>query len=190
MVLPKIFVLLKNNVYICKKYKTIKVVVNNNKINNFEELLKVVPNDVFNELQRLKTYKDKTPYHPEDNVYEHIKIVVERLIKTGDIDLILSGLFHDLGKLLAAEKNNEKIGKFRSFGHEYIGGKLVNIYGDFIISMGGNIGDIIEIVENHMRIKQINNMRPNKVKLMKQLNTWDKLQIFTRADDMLNEFKL
>ena len=76
----------------------------------FEELVALAPQDIKDELERLKTYKEDNRYHPESSAYEHIKIVTTRLITTGDIDLIMAGVFHDIGKLQAAEKTLEKEG--------------------------------------------------------------------------------
>lgn len=155
----------------------------------FEQLLSLAPQHVQDEINRLKTYEDNNEFHPEENVYEHVKIVVNRLITTGDINLIISGLYHDIGKLLAAEETLTKTGKFRSFGHEFIGAKWVKKDKDFIESMGGNIDMVVEIVSNHMRMKQMSKMKRSKQDVVKALPTYDKLCIFTKADNMLEEFK-
>jgi hypothetical protein len=156
----------------------------------FEELVALAPQHVKDELERLKTYEEESKWHPEANVFEHIKIVVNRLITTGDIDLIMAGLYHDIGKLLAAEKTLEKEGKFRAFGHEHIGAKWVIKDAEFIKSVGANVDNVEIIVSNHMRMKQLDDMNKSKVDAMKALTMWDKLVIFSRADSMLTEFKL
>lgn len=156
----------------------------------FEELVALAPQHVKDELERLKTYEENSQWHPEENTYEHIKIVVNRLITTGDIDLIMAGLYHDIGKLIAAEKTLEKQGKFRAFGHENIGSKWVIKDSKFIESIGANVSNVDQIVSNHMRMKLLDNMGKKKVDAMKALPMWDKLVIFNRADSMLLEFKI
>ena len=154
----------------------------------FEELVALAPKHVRAELMRLKTYEENSDYHPEDNTYEHIKIVVNRLITTGDIDLIMSGLYHDVGKLIAAQTTQAKTGKFRAFGHEFVGAKWVKRDKDFIESMGADIDVVVEIVSNHMKMKQMSKMKSKKQNIVKALPAYGKLCIFTRADNMLEEF--
>lgn len=166
------------------------MIINNKEINSFEDLLSLVPNNILTELERLKGYSESSIYHPEANAYEHIKIVTERLMTTGDIDLIIAGLFHDLGKLLAAEKTLEKTGKFRAFGHEHIGAKFVKRDSEFIESMGADVNTVESIVSNHMRMKQMDTMKKKKVDEIKALPSFSKLEIFTKADSMLTEFKV
>lgn len=155
----------------------------------FEEIVCLLPENTRNELERLKTYKEDNTYHPESSVFEHIKIVTNRLIQTGDIDLIISAVYHDIGKLIAAEQTLIKSGKFRAFGHDKISGKFVLNDKDFIESIGGNIKNVHEIVVNHMRIGLINEMRKEKALIMKSLPTYEKLLLFSQADNMLNDFE-
>jgi response regulator RpfG family c-di-GMP phosphodiesterase len=157
-------------------------------IKTFEQLVSLAPQHVQDELTRLKTYEENSQWHPEDNTFEHVKIVVDRLITTGDIDLIMSGLYHDIGKLIAAEKTLEKQGKFRAFGHEHVGAKWVRKDKEFIESMGADSSAVEEIVANHMRMKQMDKMGKKKVEAMKALPTYSKLCVFTRADNMLEDF--
>lgn len=159
-------------------------------IKTFEGLVALAPQKVKDELERLKTYQENPLYHPEANTYEHIKIVTNRLITTGDIDLIMAALYHDLAKLLAAEKTLEKTGKFRAFGHEHIGAKFVKRDSEFIESMGADVNTVESIVSNHMRMKQMDTMKKKKVDEIKALPSFSKLEIFTKADSMLTEFKV
>ena len=155
----------------------------------FEELVLLAPQEIKDELERLKTYQENSLYHPESNVYEHIKIVTDRLITTGDIDLILAGLYHDIMKLKAAEKTLEKTGKFRAFGHEQMGSKIVQRDVEFIKDMGADVDMVESIVLNHMRMKKISEMKKSKVEILKSLPAFEKLMVFTKADNMLTEFK-
>ena len=158
------------------------------KFTTFEELVFLAPQEVQDELINLVSYEENKVYHPEANAYEHIKILTTRLMITGDIDLILAGLYHDIGKLIAANKTFEKLGKFRAFGHEHLGAEWVMRDVEFIESMGGDVDVVHEIVKNHMRMKQLTNMKKSKVESMEALPTWEKLKIFTRADSMLVPF--
>lgn len=154
----------------------------------FEELVSLAPQSVKDELERLKTYKEQNIYHPESSAYEHIKIVTTRLITTGDIDLIMAALYHDLFKLKAAEDNYKRSGKFRAFGHENYPDKLILENRNFIEENGGDVDMIRDIVKNHMKIKLLPEMKDSKKKAFMSLPCFNKLKIFTLADDMLNDF--
>ena len=155
----------------------------------FEELLSLAPQKVKDLIEGLKDLRERPDYHPEPNAREHVKIVTERLILTGDPDLIMSGLFHDITKKLDA-KINPKTGWPTSPGHDRGGARIAREHSDFVQSMGANIDNVFEICEQHMRVKQINDMRPKKQEALKNLPTWKKLEIFTLADNMLSEFSV
>ena len=152
-------------------------------------LLELAPQKIKDRFELLKTNPENPVWHPEGSTYDHIKIVTERLIITGDIDLIMSGFFHDLYKL-ETTKTNPKTGHPSAFGHEVGSARLVlePDNQEFIKKMGADVDIVHGIVKNHMRIKQINEMRNIKQNELKELVYFDKLEIFTRADTMLSEF--
>ena len=156
-------------------------------INTFQELYNLAPQDIKDRLEKLKDLNENPCYHPESSCFINIQTVVDRLIKTGDIDLILAGFFHDLGKLDCI-KLNEKTGYPSTIGHENISKFIVFENREFIESLGGNLETVYDVVENHMRIQNYNVMRPHKKHQMEELKVFSKLLIFTKADDMLNEF--
>lgn len=158
-----------------------------NSFTSFEELVALLPEELQNRLEQLKSNPERLDYHPEGNTYDHIKIVTERLMTTGDMDLIMAAVFHDLGKL-ETTKPHPKTGQPCAFGHERVSGNLVNQYSDFIVSMGANPKTVHEIVVNHMRVKQIPQMGKKKQGQIQALATFKKLEIFAKADSMLKNF--
>jgi len=166
----------------------------NNTIKNktftvFEELVGLSPVEIRDRMDKLKYNPERIDYHPEGNTYEHIKIVTNRLITTGDIDLIMAGLFHDLFKL-ETTKINPKTGHPCAIGHENGSAMLVLHYKDFISEMGADVDTVYGIVKNHMRIRQYNKMRPNKKQELDKLPYIKKLKVFEIADSMLIEWDL
>lgn len=159
-----------------------------NKFKTFEELVLLAPKDIQDRLEELKILVERPDYHPEPNCYEHIKIVTSRLMKTGDIDLILAGLYHDIGKRETV-KTNPRSGFPMTPGHEHIAAKLVERDKEFVRSMGANVKNVQEITKYHMKMKQMSRMRPVKQQTVKDLKTYDKLCIFTKADSMLKTFE-
>ena len=155
----------------------------------FEELIALLPEELQQRFEKLKGNPERTDYHPEGNTYAHIKIVTERLMTTGDINLIMAGVFHDLGKL-ETTRPNPRTGQPSAFGHERVSANLVNKFSQFIAEMGADPKEVYEIVNYHMRIKQMHNMGKKKRDEMMGLPVYNKLETFTKADSMINEFKL
>jgi len=146
-------------------------------------------------LEGLKQHKETPKYHPEGDAYTHIKTVVERLEQTGDINLILAGFFHDLGKLEAAQPSDD--GDFNtSYGHEDISSRWVIKYKDWIEELGGNPYIVGDIVKNHMKIKFDSFNKKERARINRQKDPADdktifqKLNTFMRADNMNQDFKL
>ncbi len=157
------------------------------KPSTFEELLALAPQEVQDMIKGLKDLRERPDYHPEDSAYEHVKIVTERLMETGDMDLVMAGLFHDIAKKITA-KPNPKSGWPTSPGHDKVGAKLALEHSTFVEDMGADLNNVVEICGEHMRMKQMDQMRPHKQQQIKDLKTYDKLEIFTRADNMLEDF--
>lgn len=158
----------------------------------FAEILQNAPRFVLRKLEQLKFLRERPDYHPEKSAFEHIRIVTERLITTKDPDLIMAGIFHDLGKLECV-KENPKTGYPTSPGHDAWAADLVEKdkeCREWIISFGANPDVVAEICKEHMRVKGIGEMRPAKQEAIRQSPIWPKLEIFTRADDMLKDFTI
>jgi poly(A) polymerase len=87
--------------------------------------------------------------HQED-CYEHT-ILVLKALKSNDSILQLAGLFHDIGKPVVREWNEEKQ-KFTFYGHEDVSADLARVelerlrYPEFIIDQ------VVKLVKYHMRV--------------------------------------
>lgn len=138
---------------------------------------------------KLKMLVDSTEYaqqdkiwHPEGNSLIHIKLVTNRLHNSyDDINLDLCGFFHDLGKAETTKWNISKK-SWTAPGHEDISSKFVIEFKDWIIQMGGDVDIVLYVVQNHMRIKYLNEIRlPNKIKFIDHPH-FDYLLKFNSAD--------
>ena len=101
----------------------------------FETLLESAPAGTIERLETLKGFRERPDYHPEESAYIHIKIVTNRLIQTGNPDLIVSGILHDICKLETA-KINTKNGFPTSPGHESLNQFESNNVGKQALSIG------------------------------------------------------
>jgi hypothetical protein len=109
-----------------------------------------------------KQIEEITPWHPENSLYDHISMVFNRLSKKyNDLNLNLSAIFHDLGKIPTI-KYDEKNDKTTAFGHDIESLKYIDDYQNWINSMGGNVDIIKFVVKNHMRFKYFDEMKYKK----------------------------
>lgn len=153
----------------------------------FEDYIADLPKEFMDKLNELKTLRERPDYHPEESTYEHIKIVTNRAIRFGDINLILSGILHDIHKL-DTMSINPKNGFPTSPGHDSWIRSTISKNTEiqnYITEMGGDVDTVAEICGEHMRIKQFKLMRLSKKEKLLQLDNFKPLVIFTLFDNML-----
>mgnify|MGYP001186407509 CR=1 FL=1 len=150
-------------------------------ITDFKSLFKKMPSDLQKRVYNLKNFGQRLDKHPEGNVLKHTITVVNRSIKEDDIDIAIAAMFHDIGKDETAGIHPKK-GHITHFGHEKVSASLVKKYRDWIKSVGGNPANVYYIVKNHMRFKQLDNMRIQKVMKLKAFRAFDKLGKFSKHD--------
>ena len=162
----------------------------------FESIIESAPSVVKNKLFANQSLRERPDYHPEESAFEHIKIVTERLIPTGDMNLILAGIFHDICKAETA-KTNPKTGWPTCPGHDIAAFDFIMetpVVQTWISNNGSDPRTVAHICLGHMRFHQLGGMRPQKRELIilmwKEQGIWDYLQIFGAADNMLQEFDL
>jgi hypothetical protein len=156
----------------------------------FDTLIQIAPQIVLDKLEGLKLLRERPDYHPEDSAFEHVKIVTNRLIQTGNPDLIMAGIFHDIFKKETA-KLNPKNGYPTSPGHDKAAADWIKSNTEvqsFIESNGANFLRVAEICMQHMRIKVYDEMNEKKKKAYRLTEIFSDLLIFSMADDMLIEF--
>jgi len=125
----------------------------------FKEIYNKVPIKLKFIVDQTKHIKQNPLWHPEIYVYDHIVYVTNRLDKKyHDINLTLSGFFHDLGKVKTTIWDEDKE-SWTAHGHEDDSANIVHTYNNWIKKMGGNPEIIEFIVLNHMRIKYLDEFR-------------------------------
>ena len=150
-------------------------------IKDFKSLFKKMPSDLQKRVYNLKNFGQRVDKHPEGNVLKHTIMVVNRSIKEDDIDIAIAAMFHDIGKDETAGIHPKK-GHITHFGHEKVSASLVKKYKKFIESVDGNAANVFYIVKNHMRYKQLSDMRPAKQDKLKSFRAFDKLGKFSKHD--------
>ncbi len=151
-------------------------------IPRFIEMYNMVPHEIKVLLDRCADTPQGTDYHPEGDVLRHTRIVYERTRKYGDMNIALAAIFHDLGKVTTTEPNGR--GGWSAHGHDKISTDLVVKHKKWIGSIGGRFMRVKEIVENHMRIKVLDEMRAAKRRALMVHRCYPALLVFTECDDM------
>jgi len=162
----------------------------------FLDLIADAPKTISRKLEQLKFLRERPDFHPEPSAFHHIQIVTDRLIPTGDMDLIMAGILHDICKFDTV-KMNEKTGWPTSPGHDQAAFDLIVNNSDiinWINDKGGFMPRVALICKGHMRFHQLGDMRPAKreaqIAEWKTAEVFDKLQIFGAADNMIEDFDL
>ncbi len=150
------------------------------RINNFRELFNSSPDSLKELLCSLRNIPQKKKYHPEGNVLKHIITVVRRAIQSGDIELSVTALFHDLGKKDAYKQTI--FGAPIAHGHEKASARYVFKYRKWIKEFGADPITIFNIVRQHMRVKHLHDMRRKKADKFRNSPYFDKIIRFSAID--------
>ena len=128
-------------------------------VDYFTYLYELAPKELKYLIDATKGVNQSKLWHSEGDTHNHIRLVVNRLHETyNDINLELAGLYHDLGKTGTTEWSDDK-GTWISPGHEYVSCEMLDDQENFVKEMGGDYKLIYYIVENHMKIKYLDNFR-------------------------------
>ena len=95
-------------------------------LEEIKDSLKNTPLEVLINLEKIEQNKQ---YHPEGNVWNHLKQVVDTAAKIKDFandksSLMLGALLHDLGKGITTRKNKQ--GRLISYNHDIEGEKIAD----------------------------------------------------------------
>ncbi|MCK9445664.1 HD domain-containing protein [bacterium] len=151
--------------------------------NRFEELINRFPAEL---VDGLKNTEQNPIWHPEIYVYNHIKIVYEFACETGDNDLIIAALFHDLGKICTTQlitKDGKQ--KWVSYGHEIKSLPYIEQYFYLFSDISTNIEKVRSITENHMRAHlYLKGEMNKKAKSFENLEYFQDIMTFEKCDSM------
>lgn len=127
--------------------------------------------------------KQNPKWHPEGNSLKHILIVIKRAYAhyPDDPNMILTALFHDLGKM-DTYAVNPKTGQPTAYGHEDKSEMYVEKFKDWVESYEGtDVDEIKFLVKNHMKIKPStwDSMKDAKKEPITSHPAFEKLRGFT-----------
>jgi poly(A) polymerase len=97
-------------------------------------------------------------FHPEGTVFEHIKLMLEKLPPDTNELLPWTVLLHDIAKPATAERD-VKTGAIHFYGHEKVGAEMARAILNRLRFAKKQIDEIIACVRQHMQFKDVKQMR-------------------------------
>jgi poly(A) polymerase len=113
---------------------------------------------VLPELAATISCEQSPDYHPEGSVFEHIKLMLEKLSSGSDELLPWAVLFHDIAKPVTAERD-AKTGAIHFYGHEKVGAEMARAILNRLRFPKKQIDEIAACVLHHMQFKDVKQMR-------------------------------
>jgi putative nucleotidyltransferase with HDIG domain len=114
------------------------------------------------ELEAMKGCAQPPQFHPEGDVFQHTRIMLGLLPDEVSLPLVLSVLFHDIGKPPTASVDEE--GRIRFNGHDKLGAEMTEALMERLRFSRAEIEATVEAVRQHMVFKDVPNMRVAKLK--------------------------
>jgi poly(A) polymerase len=97
-------------------------------------------------------------YHPEGSVFEHIRLMLEKLPPSAPESLPWAAILHDIGKPVTAERDPQT-GAIHFYEHEKIGAALAEKILQRLRFPKKQIEEIVACVRQHMQFKDVKQMR-------------------------------
>lgn len=114
------------------------------------------------ELEEMKGCEQPPQFHPEGDVFKHTRIMLELLPEKASLPLVLSVLFHDIGK--PPTSSVDENGRIRFNGHDRLGAEMTETIMQRLRFSRAEIDATVEAVRQHMVFKDVPNMRVAKLK--------------------------
>ncbi|MBA3831916.1 MAG: CCA tRNA nucleotidyltransferase [Chthoniobacterales bacterium] len=144
------------------------------------------------ELAAMKGCEQPPQYHPEGDVFEHTRLMLELLPNDVSLPLVFSVLFHDIGKPPTATV--DETGRIRFNGHDRLGAEMAEAIMQRLRFTRAEIDATVEAVRQHMVFKDVPNMRLAKLKRFMARPTFtDELELHrvdcTSSHGMLDNYE-
>jgi poly(A) polymerase len=113
---------------------------------------------VLPELVATLSCEQSPDFHPEGTVFEHIKLMLEKLPPNSNELLPWAVLLHDIAKPVTAERDS-KTGAIHFYGHEKVGAEMARAILNRLRFPKKQIDEIVACVLHHMQFKDVKQMR-------------------------------
>ena len=141
----------------------VKIFISPNRVRGFDlldrsGLLKAILPD----MEPMKGCEQPEQFHPEGDVFQHTRLMLELLPEKVTVPLVFSVLFHDVGK--PPTSSVDESGRIRFNGHDRVGAEMTEKIMEGLRFSRAEIDDTVEMVRQHMVFKDVPRMRVAKLK--------------------------
>ena len=126
---------------------------------------------VLPELQATVTCEQSPDYHPEGTVFEHLRLMLERLPADASPMLPWAVLMHDIAKPVTATRD-EQTGSIHFYEHERIGAEMAADLMRRLRFSRKQVEDVSLAVRHHMQFKDVVQMRKSTLRRMLMRETF------------------
>ncbi len=118
---------------------------------------------VLPEVSSLKGVEQPAEFHPEGDVYVHTRKMLESLAPDSPPLLVLAVLLHDIGKR-STQTFDPQENRIRFNGHDRVGAEMAEQVLTRLRFSRAEIDAVVEVVRNHMVFKDVQRMRPARLR--------------------------
>ena len=136
--------------------------------------------NILPEVDTMKGCAQPPQFHPEGDVFQHTRIMLELLPEQVSVPLVFSVLFHDIGKPPTA--TIDETGRIRFNAHDRIGAEMTEAIMQRLRFSRAEIDATVEMVRQHMVFKDVPRMRVAKLKRFMARPTFEEELELHRVD--------
>ncbi len=129
------------------------------------------------EVVKMKGVAQPPEFHPEGDVYTHTKLLLDHLRNPSPI-LAFGAIFHDVGK----PATFKVVDRIRFDGHDKVGERIAQRICRRLRFSNAQTDAIAELVGNHMRFKDVRQMRLSTLKKFMAMPTFEEQLKLHRVD--------
>jgi poly(A) polymerase len=142
------------------------------------------------EVARMKGVQQPPQYHPEGDVWIHTRMMLEMISAGAPATLAWAILLHDVGKPPTFRSAEETGDRIRFDGHAEIGARMAAEICKRLRFSADDAEQIEALVANHLRFKDVFEMRPATLKRFVRLPNFDQHLELHRLDCLCSHGKL
>jgi poly(A) polymerase len=132
------------------------------------------------EIESMKGCKQPEQFHPEGDVFEHTRLMLELLPAKVSVPLVFSVILHDIAKPVTSQV--DATGRIRFNEHDRIGAAMAEQIMERLRFSRTEIDATVEMVRQHMVFKDVPKMRVAKLKRFMARPTFDEELELHRVD--------
>jgi tRNA nucleotidyltransferase/poly(A) polymerase len=114
------------------------------------------------EIEPMKGCKQPEQFHPEGDVFEHTRLMLQLLPEKVSVPLVFSVILHDIAKPVTSQLDTT--GRIRFNEHDRIGATMTEQIMERLRFSRAEIDPTVEMVRQHMVFKDVPKMRVAKLK--------------------------